>query len=58
MFVLESRLSEICVILAGMTNDELLEDYPDLEKEDIQACLMFATRLVHVKSIHKVLAAA
>ncbi|MGI8668789.1 MAG: DUF433 domain-containing protein [Aridibacter sp.] len=26
---------------AGMTFDELLEDYPDLEKEDLQACLMF-----------------
>ena len=42
---------------AGMTTEELLEDYPDLEKEDIRACLLFATRLVHVKSIHKVIAA-
>ena len=28
---------------AGMTNEELLEDYPDLEKEDLQACLVFAS---------------
>jgi uncharacterized protein (DUF433 family) len=46
------------LLAAGMTTDELIEDYPDMEKEDIQACLMFATRMIHVKSIHKVLAAA
>lgn len=45
------------LLSAGMTNRELLEDYPDLENLDIQACLAFATRLVQVKSIHKVLAA-
>ena len=27
---------------AGMTTEELLEDYPDLEREDIAACLQFA----------------
>lgn len=42
---------------AGMTIDELLEDYPDLEKEDFQACLLFASKLVKVNSINKVLAA-
>jgi uncharacterized protein (DUF433 family) len=26
---------------AGMTIEELLEDYPDLEREDIEACLQF-----------------
>lgn len=25
-----------------MTFDEILSDYPDLEKEDLQACLLFA----------------
>ncbi len=25
-----------------MTFDEILFDYPDLEKEDLQACLLFA----------------
>jgi len=39
---------------AGMTEAELLEDYPDLESEDIRACLMFAARLMAVKSVHKV----
>ena len=27
----------------GLTPDQLLEDYPDLEKEDIKACLFYAT---------------
>ena len=45
------------LLSAGMTTTELLEDYPDLESADIQACLAFASRLVQVKSIHKVLAA-
>lgn len=26
---------------AGMTFDEILEDYPALEREDLQACLAF-----------------
>lgn len=30
------------LLSAGMTNTEILEDYPDLETEDIQACLLFA----------------
>jgi uncharacterized protein (DUF433 family) len=42
---------------AGMTTEELLEDYPDLEREDIAACLQFASKLVQVNSIHKALAA-
>ncbi|MEO6039041.1 MAG: DUF433 domain-containing protein [Saprospiraceae bacterium] len=45
------------LLSAGMTEDELLEDYPDLERDDIRACLVFATKLTQVKSIHKVLAA-
>ncbi len=27
---------------AGMTVEEILADYPDLEREDLQACLHFA----------------
>ncbi|PSR11944.1 MAG: hypothetical protein DA408_19855 [Bacteroidetes bacterium] len=45
------------LLSAGMTNDEILEDYPDLELEDIQACLVFAAKLVAVGSIMKVKAA-
>lgn len=42
---------------AGMTFEEALADYPDLEREDLQACLLFARKLVKVNSIHHVLAA-
>lgn len=45
------------LLSAGMTTAELLEDYPDLEEKDIQACLLFASKLVKVNSINKVLAA-
>jgi len=45
------------LLSAGMTEDELLDDYPDLERDDIRACLAFAAKLTQVKSIHKVLAA-
>ncbi|MDP4198293.1 MAG: DUF433 domain-containing protein [Bacteroidota bacterium] len=27
---------------SGMTNEEILADFPDLEPEDFQACLAFA----------------
>lgn len=42
------------LMASGMTTEELLEDYPDLEREDFLACLAYASKLVHVKSIHKV----
>lgn len=35
-----------------MTTEEILEDYDDLEREDILAALFFAARLSQVKSIH------
>ena len=44
------------LLSAGMTNSEIIEDYPALEIEDIQACLAFASRLTKVKSIHKIVA--
>ncbi len=39
---------------SGMTNEDILEDYDDLEYEDILAVLLFAARLSQVKSIHKI----
>ena len=45
------------LLSAGMTTEELLEDYPDLEAADIQACLLFASKLVKVNSINEILAA-
>lgn len=45
------------LLSSGMTNKEILEDYPALEEDDIKACLHFAAKLLSVKSISKVIAA-
>ena len=29
-------------LASGMTEDEILSDFPDLTKEDLRACLVFA----------------
>ncbi|MCC5622468.1 DUF433 domain-containing protein [Nostoc sp. CHAB 5715] len=42
------------LLSSGMTNEEILADYDDLEYEDIQAVLLFAARLSQVKSIHRI----
>jgi len=36
------------LLSAGMTPEEILADYPDLEPEDIPAALTFATRMLQV----------
>jgi uncharacterized protein (DUF433 family) len=38
-------------LAGGMTSEQILEDFPDLEREDIQAALAFAAdreRRIHV----------
>ena len=42
------------LLSSGMTVEEILADYDDLEAEDIHAVLLFAARLSQVKSIHKI----
>lgn len=42
------------LIGTGMTFEEILEDYPDLEREDLLACILFAREAIRVKSIHKI----
>ncbi|RNI28628.1 DUF433 domain-containing protein [Rufibacter latericius] len=42
------------LLASGMTIEELLEDYPDLEKEDFLACLQYAAKLTQVKSIYRI----
>ena len=37
------------LLSSGMTVDQILDDYEDLEREDILAALAFATRLSQVK---------
>ena len=43
------------LLSSGMTVDEILSDYEDLEREDILAALDFATQLSRVKRIEPVL---
>lgn len=39
------RVTDILEMLAENINvTEILDDFPDLEREDIQACLLFAAR--------------
>lgn len=41
------RVTDVLDLLAsGVSRDEILDDYPDLEAEDIEACLRFASRRV------------
>ena len=41
------RVSDVLELLAsGMTAKQILKEHPDLELEDIQACLRFASRRV------------
>jgi len=39
------------LLSSGMTTEEILADYDDLERLDIQAVLLFAARLSQIKSI-------
>ncbi len=38
----------------GITTDQLLEDYPELEKEDIRAVLLYASYLVDEERVYAV----
>lgn len=44
------------LLSAGMTIEEILADYEDLEREDILAALDFAARLSQVKRVNFVVA--
>jgi uncharacterized protein (DUF433 family) len=37
------------LLSSGMTSQEILEDYEDLEMQDIQAVLIYAARIARVK---------
>lgn len=42
------------LLASGMNIDDLLKDYPDLVKEDFLACIDYASRLTHIKSIYRI----
>lgn len=39
------------LLASGMSHQELLADYDDLEEDDIRACLQYAARISDVKSL-------
>lgn len=44
------------LMASGMTHQEILDDYEDLEEADLQACLAFAAKLADVKTISRLVA--
>jgi uncharacterized protein (DUF433 family) len=42
------------LLSAGSTHAEILEDYPNLEEEDILACLAYATKITKYSSYTKI----
>ncbi len=42
------------LLASGMTTEEILADYSDLEREDIFACLQYAAKLTQINSIYKI----
>ena len=41
-------------LAAGIAVEKLLEDYPELEREDIQAALLYASELVNEEQVFSV----
>jgi uncharacterized protein (DUF433 family) len=41
------------LMASGMTIEELLNDYPDLERDDFYACLEYATKVIQIKGIYR-----
>ena len=38
---------------SGMSTEDLLSDYPDLEKEDFLACIEYAAKVIQIKGIYR-----
>ncbi|TAK41245.1 MAG: DUF433 domain-containing protein, partial [Saprospiraceae bacterium] len=39
------------LLSSGMTHEEILEDYPYIEIDDIRACLLFASKMANAHSV-------
>jgi uncharacterized protein (DUF433 family) len=39
------------LLASGMSQEEILKDYPYLEEEDIYACLLYASRITSTRII-------
>ncbi len=44
------------LLASGMTTEEILADYEDLERDDILAVLSYAARLTHLKRMDRLAA--
>jgi uncharacterized protein (DUF433 family) len=44
------------LLSSGMTDAEIIDDYPALEIQDIKACLFFAAQLSKVKVVNRIVA--
>ena len=44
------------LLSSGMSENEIIEDYPAIESEDIKACLAFASKIFKVKSVNRIVA--
>ncbi len=42
----------LAMLAAGDTAETILEEYPDLQAEDIRACLLFAHRALSGEHVH------
>ncbi len=42
------------LLSSGMSVDDVLEDFDDLEREDIHAVLLYAAKLTQIKRIQKI----
>ncbi len=44
------------LMASGMSNQDILMDFEDLQEEDLRACLLFASKITEVKNISKLVA--
>lgn len=44
------------LLASGMSHEQILLEYEDLEQEDLSACLQFAAKMANVKSISQLVA--
>lgn len=43
-------------LASGMSFDEILNDFEDLEVDDLKACLIFAAKMTEIKSVSPLVA--
>jgi len=41
-------------LAAGLTTEEILEDYPELETDDIKAALLYASKILESEKVYSI----